>query len=86
MKVNVTDQLISWLREREQKGYETYGGPLTTFNGRNSVQDALEEILDYAQYVYQWKLEREALLAENADLKNRIGELQDQLMSALRTP
>lgn len=66
MPTNVTDQLISWLRERERVGKETYGAPLTTFNGRDALKDALEEALDLTQYLFQAILERDQLLTELA--------------------
>jgi hypothetical protein len=34
-------------------GFETYGTPLQTFNGRDALQDAMEEALDACQYLYQ---------------------------------
>jgi hypothetical protein len=79
IKINVTDRLIADLRERERKGYETYGGPLETFNGRMPEQDALEEALDLTQYLYQARQERiqleeelEFLREDNERLRNEV--------------
>lgn len=56
---DVTEKLVAMIRERQAKGVRTYGQPsLYTFNGRNAVQDALEETLDKAQYLLQWSDER----------------------------
>jgi len=47
------------LAARERKGIETYGRPLTPFNGRDALQDAYEEALDLACYLKQALLEAE---------------------------
>lgn len=60
-QASVTDALIEMLRARQEKGIETYGRSLETFNGRDSVQDALEEAIDLSQYLLQVKLERAAI-------------------------
>jgi hypothetical protein len=51
------------LSEREQQGILTYGTTLQTFNGRDAVQDALEEAVDLWQYLVQLKMERDVLRA-----------------------
>lgn len=58
---HVLEELARMISERTQKGIETYGRPLSTFNGRDAAQDALEEIADAFQYVMQLKQERDAL-------------------------
>lgn len=58
---SVTDALIEHLKARQQKGIETYGRSLETFNGRRALRDAREEALDLAQYIQQAEMEREAL-------------------------
>ena len=63
-KTDVTESLIALLRERQQKGIETYGTSLFTFNGRDSTRDLVEELVDAAQYALQWQIERADLLAE----------------------
>ena len=75
--MSITDDLVSLLRQREQRGIETYGETLRPFNGRDATQDAIEEALDLAQYLRQWQMERAALSeriaeleAENARLRN----------------
>lgn len=51
-------QFIEELEKRNQKGIKTYGTPLQTFNGRNALQDALEEALDACQYLWQHMREK----------------------------
>ena len=65
-----------WIDARTAQGIETYGGPLTTDNGRDAERDMLEELLDFCQYQEQSRLE---LLAENARLRQRIGVARERL-------
>lgn len=78
--VNVTPVarglFLQMLLDREIKGIETYGTTLQTHNGRDPVQDAMEEVIDCWQYLVQIHLEREALVAENARLRAEIAELR----------
>ena len=46
--------------ERNAKGIETYGRTLTTFNGRDALRDAREEVLDTYVYLTQLAMEIEA--------------------------
>lgn len=48
------------LEVRRKVGIETYGEPLTTFNGRDALWDAYEEALDLALYLRQAILERDS--------------------------
>ncbi len=41
------------MRERDKLGRARYGTPLQAFNGRNSLVDAYQEILDLAVYLRQ---------------------------------
>lgn len=52
---DVTGDLIRFIEERRQKGIATYGRSLQYFNGRSSLQDALEESTDMPQYLLQLK-------------------------------
>ena len=65
-----------WIDARTAQGIETYGGPLTTDNGRDAERDMLEELLDFCQYQEQSRLE---LIAENARLRQRIGVARERL-------
>lgn len=93
-KTDVTEALIALLRERQQRGIETYGRTLETWNGRNSPRDALEEQIDSIQYTFQWCDERADLLAEldrlrpiaeaarewrDANRAEGTGELEDEI-------
>jgi len=46
-----------WIDQRTAKGMETYGTPLQTHNGRSAEQDMIEELLDFAQYQEQSRME-----------------------------
>lgn len=61
-KQSVTRALITLLEAREKRGIQTYGRSLETFNGRDATQDAVEELVDAAQYVLQWQIERQEIL------------------------
>lgn len=49
--------IVNELAERSAIGEETYGTKLTTNNGRNSLRDLQEELLDSLMYVRQAILE-----------------------------
>ena len=82
---SLKQRFADWIDARTAQGIETYGGPLTTDNGRAAERDMMEELLDFCQYQEQSRLE---LLAENAQLRAtyrrgagtvgaaRVGELQ----------
>lgn len=50
------------IEERERKGRETYGGAMRTFDGRDTLQDVYEEVLDAAAYLKK-RLMEEAVMA-----------------------
>lgn len=52
-----TGAVIAAMQERKRKGLETYNTILQPFNGRDALQDALEELLDAAAYMQQRLLE-----------------------------
>lgn len=58
----IQEAVISDMVNRLAFGIEKYGTPLQAFNGRNSPKDAYEEILDLAQYVKQWDIERDKMI------------------------
>jgi hypothetical protein len=60
-KVDVVDALVNDIYTRAEKGLDTYGTYLKTDNGRDALQDALEEALDLAVYLKQEQLERASL-------------------------
>jgi len=57
---DVTDKVLADLKERREKFTPVYGEALTTFNGRDALQDAYEEALDQTLYLAQALMEREA--------------------------
>ena len=63
---SLKQRFADWIDARTAQGIETYGGPLTTDNGRDAERDMLEELLDFCQYQEQSRLE---LLADNARLR-----------------
>jgi hypothetical protein len=80
----VQDALIADIRARRDIGIQRYGSPLMTHNGRDAVQDALEEAVDLAVYLKQVAMEvrnREAemerLRAEVAAARKYAGEMRD---------
>lgn len=58
--INVQDEVIKDMRERMEFGKAKYGQYLKTFNGRNALKDAYQEVLDLAVYLKQRILEEEA--------------------------
>lgn len=78
--VNVTPiargLFLTMLLDREIKGIEQYGRSLETFNGRNAIRDALEEVVDAFQYLTQIQLEHDALITERDVLRARVAELE----------
>ena len=49
----IKDLLIAEIRDRSERGLQTYGTYLQANNGRNALQDILEELLDGAMYIKQ---------------------------------
>lgn len=80
-KQSVTQAVITDLRQREQVGIRRYGRTLETFNGRNALIDAYEEVLDLAQYIKQVLMEDDALRAENERLRRVLGGVLTEVES-----
>ncbi|MDX2800142.1 hypothetical protein [Streptomyces scabiei] len=81
---SVQDALIADIRARRDLGIQRYGSPLMTHNGRDAVQDALEEAVDLAVYLKQVAMEtrdREqelaVLRAETAAARKFAAEMRD---------
>lgn len=68
---------LELLERREIRGIATYGTTLQTFNGRDAIQDALEEAIDLWQYLVQIRMERDVLLHENARLQRENAALRE---------
>jgi hypothetical protein len=58
----VFKELIEDIKSRDKRGWEIYKKPMTTFDGRNSLQDAYEEALDLVVYLKKFLLEQDNLL------------------------
>lgn len=61
----VLPHVMADMAARIAKGADEYGEPLTTFNGRDALQDSYEEALDLALYLKQALMERAAIPAWN---------------------
>lgn len=57
----VWDLVVSDMKERDNLGRQRYGTPLRTWNGRDALIDAYQEILDLAVYVRQEIEERRSI-------------------------
>lgn len=78
---NVIPAVHAFIDARDKAGWETYGRPLTTWDGRDPGMDALEEALDLVNYLMKLRIEREQVSnllvrARNAILNNAVGESQ----------
>jgi len=49
----VWEMVIEDMRDRDKVGRERYGTPLQSFNGRDPLIDAYQEVLDLAVYLRQ---------------------------------
>lgn len=54
----VFPELIKDIEERNQKGMESYGKELRIFDGRDTLQDLYEEVLDTAVYLKKLLMEK----------------------------
>ena len=91
--VEIAPLVIADMKARDEMGREKYGGPLVTNDGRDSLNDLYQEILDAAVYCKKLELELaeerasraraidriEELRAENRALKAQINELSLKL-------
>ena len=70
MDKDVIPMVHAFIDSRDAAGMETYGKPLTTFDGRNSIADAQEEAGDLLNYLTKLRSEWGAiadLLEQSAD-------------------
>ncbi len=71
---------LRWqVEERRAKGIKTYGQSLMTWNGRDPLNDAIEEQLDLFQYLTQSRLERADLIRQLADANQFHSKFRDAL-------
>lgn len=78
---DVQSALIAEIEARRNLGIQRYGTALQPFNGRDSLRDLLDELLDGATYALQVKIERDHLLARIAELEAERDRLRDELLS-----
>ncbi len=53
------DRAIKLIKERDEYGFKKYGQHLMTKDGRNSIEDALQELGDLMHYLYKARLNGE---------------------------
>lgn len=58
--LTITDLVHEVINQREIIGQATYGRPLLAGDGRDTLQDAIEEAADLLQYLVKLKVERES--------------------------
>ena len=56
----VWESVIEDMKARDELGLQRYGTRLQPFNGRDSMQDLFEELLDAVVYLKQYLIERDA--------------------------
>lgn len=57
MSEDVIPMVHAFIDSRNDAGMGTYGKPLTTFDGRNTIRDAQEEAGDLLNYLTKWAAE-----------------------------
>lgn len=83
----IHDRVAADVARRGELGRQRYGTKLQAFNGRRSLQDAYEELLDGACYVLQAKTEVDAVIAAwcalTAEGRDRVEEIAPDVYNAL---
>lgn len=54
------DKLVDMVKHRKQLGLNRFGSALQAHNGRDPLQDVLEELIDAAVYLLQVREERDS--------------------------
>lgn len=68
------DLVIEDMKKRDEMGRKEYGTPLFPHNGRDSLQDVYEELLDAAVYMKNLIIERDLAIDRLTPLIVRINE------------
>ena len=55
----IKDDAINLIHERDNYGYKKYGQHLMSEDGRNTIEDARQELGDLLQYVFKAKINNE---------------------------
>ena len=81
MKLNLLSSMIPsrFLIHRIRKGFKNYGVHLCTFNGRDAVQDLIEEIADAVLYLEQ--AIEETNTGKNFEKIEKMIEIKEDLFS-----
>lgn len=77
--------IVEDMRERDVQGTAKYGVPLSTFNGRNALVDAYQELLDASVYLKQRLAELNAPLDGRVSERINIEHAQVKVFDALIT-
>lgn len=82
---DIQTQVIADIAERRQVGISRYGTALQPHNGRDSLRDLYEELLDGVMYVKQVMVERDQPLPSQilAELRSEL-QRKDDLIAELR--
>ena len=78
-------RFAEFIDERTALGVERYGLPLHTHNGRDAALDMFQELLDFAQYQEQDRLEAWNQVAKLSDEVAFYREKWNQVHNELRT-
>lgn len=57
LDINADEEVINLIKERYEFGLNKYGQPLMSEDGRDTVQDAKEEVGDLLQYLFKAKMQ-----------------------------
>jgi hypothetical protein len=57
--MGVFKELIKDIEARDKKGFEEYGKEMEINDGRDSIQDLYEELLDACAYIKKFMMERD---------------------------
>lgn len=63
-RASAHDLLITFVAKRKDLGLRRYGSLLQAGNGRDSLRDALEEVVDLAAYLVVWQEARDEALVQ----------------------
>jgi hypothetical protein len=68
------DTLLKMVEAKEEAGVKKYGASLETWNGRDPLQDAMEEQVDWMDYMVQARIERADMIELINHQKRQLGE------------
>jgi hypothetical protein len=71
-RASAHDLLITFVAKRKDLGLRRYGSLLQAGNGRDSLRDALEEVVDLAAYLVVWQEARDEALVQLEALRGAL--------------